>query len=85
MASTSTLKSKRKTIEYPMEKQEVWAFTYTKCQVDKKIAFKWNTLFQAVQTKEFQGLLQDDLSMELRKGIYKNISKYGIHREHPKL
>ena len=47
MESTSALKSKRKTIEEPMEKQEIWAFTNTLCRVDKKIAFKWNTLFQA--------------------------------------
>ena len=81
MESTSALKSKRKTIEEPVEKQEIWAFTNTKCQVDKKIPFKWNTLFQAFQTKEFQVLLQDDPSTELNNDIYKNISKYGLHRE----
>ena len=37
-------------------------------------------LFQEFQTKEFQVLLQDDLSMEISKGIYKNISKSGLHR-----
>ena len=80
MASTSTLKSKRKTIEDPAEKQEIWAFTNAECRIDNKIAFKWDTLFQAIQTKEFQVLLQDDPSTELNKGIYKNISKFGLHR-----
>ena len=46
-AFASTLKSKRKTIEDLVEKQEIWAFTDTECQVDKNITFKWNTLFQA--------------------------------------
>ena len=31
MASTSSLKSKRKTIEEPVEKQEIWAFTDIEC------------------------------------------------------
>ena len=80
MAPTSTLKSKRKTIEESMEKQEICAFIDTKCQVDKKIAFKQNTPFQAFQTKEFQVLIQDDPSMKLSKGIFKNISKSGLHQ-----
>ena len=80
MTSTSSLKSKRKTIKEPVEKQEVWAFTDTERQVDKKIAFKWNTLFQAFPKKEFQVLLQDDPSTKLNKGIYKNISKSGLHQ-----
>ena len=80
MFSTSHLKSKRNTIEEPMEKQEIWEFTHTKCQVNKKISFKWNTLFKEFQKKYFQVLLQDDPSMELNKGIYKNISKSGLHR-----
>ena len=63
-----------------MAKQEIWAFIDTECRVDKKIAFKSNTLFQAFQKKEFQFFLQDDPHMELSKGIYKNISKYGLHR-----
>ena len=79
MESKSTFKNKRKTIEEPAEKQEMWTFTNTECRVDKKIAFKCNTFFQAFQTKEFQFLLQDDLSMELSKYIYNNISKYGLH------
>lgn len=36
-------------------------------------------MFQAFQTQDFQVSLQDDLSMELSKGIYKNISKFGLH------
>ena len=73
MASTSCLKSKRKTVEELVEKQESWAFTDTECRVDKKTTFKWNTLFQEFQIKEFQVLLQDDPSTKLSKGIYKNI------------
>jgi hypothetical protein len=37
-------------------------------------------LFQEFQTKEFQVLLQDDPSTKLSKGIYKNISKSGLHQ-----
>ena len=80
MASTSTLKSKRKTIEEPTGKQEIWAFTNAECWIDRKVDFKWNTLFQAFQTKEFQVLLEYDPSMETSKGIYNNIFKYGLHR-----
>ena len=80
MESTLALKSKRKTIEEPMEKQEIWAFTDTKCQVNKKIALKWNTVFQEFHTKQFQFLLKDDMSMKLSKGIYNNITTFGLHR-----
>ena len=69
MASTSSLKSKRKIVEELVEKQESWAFTNTECRVDKKTAFKWNTFFQEFQSKEFQVLLQVDPSIELSKGI----------------
>ena len=58
----------------------MWIFTDIECQVDKKVVFTWNTLFQVFQTKEFQVFLQDDLSTELRKSIYKNIGKSGIYR-----
>ena len=85
MTSTSTLKNKRKTVEELVEKQESWAFTDTKCRVDKKTAFKWNTLFQAFQSREFQVLLKDGPSIELSKGIYKYISKFGLHRATTKL
>ena len=80
MASTSALKSKRKIVEEPVEKQESWAFADMECRVDKMTAFKWNTLFQAFQSKEFQVILQDDPSTELSTRIYKNISKSGLHR-----
>ena len=62
MESTPTLKIKRNNVEEPVEKQESWAFTDTKCRVDKKIDFRGNTLLQAFQTKEFQVLFQYDPS-----------------------
>ena len=65
--STLDFKSKRKTIEEAMEKHEIWAFTDTKCQVDKKISFKWNTLFQTFQKKVFHVFIQDDASTKHRK------------------
>ena len=80
MASTSSLKIKRKTIEERVEKKEIWAFTDTECRVDKKTTFKWNNLCQSFQTKDIKVLLQDDPSTEISKGIYKSISKYGLHR-----
>ena len=52
--------------------------------MDKKTTFQWNTLFQAFWTKEFQVLLQDDPSAKLSKGIYQNISNYGLYRATPK-
>ena len=58
----------------------MWTFIDTMCRVDKKVVFTWNTLFQAFQNKEFQVLLQDDPSIELSKGIYKNIAKSGLHQ-----
>ena len=36
-------------------------------------------MFQAFQRKEFQVFRQDDPSMELSKGIHKNIAKSGLH------
>ena len=39
------LKNKRKTTEESVQKQEMWTFTDIECQVDKKVVFKWNTLF----------------------------------------
>ena len=56
MASTSSLKSKRKTVEEPVEKQESWAFIDTECRVDKNTTFMWNTFFQEFQYKVFQVL-----------------------------
>ena len=80
MESNSTLKNKRKTVEELAKEQGIWIFVDTECQVDKKVIFTWNSLFQAFQDKEFQVLLQDDSSIELRKEIYRNIIKYGLHR-----
>ena len=51
MASNSTLKNKIKIIEEPTEKHEMWIFTDTKRGVEKKVVFKWNTLFQAFHNK----------------------------------
>ena len=81
MASNSALKNKIKTVEEPTEKQEMWIFTNTECQVDNKVVFTWNTLFQAFYNKEIKVLLQDDPSTELSKSIYMNISKFGLHWE----
>ena len=81
MASTSMLKNKRKVVKEPIKEKGTWIFTDTKCKVDKKVTFTWNSLFQAFQDKEFQILLQDDVSTELSKEVYKNIIKSGLHRE----
>ena len=62
MASKFVLKIKRKTIEEPTKEQGMWIFADTECRVDKKVTFTWNSLFQAFQGKEFQILLQDDIS-----------------------
>ena len=80
MVSNYFLKNKRKIVKEPAKEQEMWIFVDTECRVDKKVMFTWNSLFQAFQDKEFQVLLQDDPSTELRKEIYKNIIKYGLHR-----
>ena len=79
MSSNSMLKSKIKTIKEPAREQGIWIFADTECQVGKKVTFTWNSLFQAFQDKEFQILLQDDISTKLRKEIYRNIIKYGLH------
>ena len=85
MASTLASKSKSKTIEEPVEKQEIWAFIEMECRVDKNISFKGNTFFQAFQTKEFHVLFQYDPSTDLSKGIYKNISKSGLYQASTKI
>ena len=46
MELNSALKNKTKTVEEHAEKQEMWIFIDTECQVDKKVVFTWNTLFQ---------------------------------------
>ena len=57
MASNNLLNSKRKTLEEPAKEQGIWIFSDTEGQVDKKVIFTWNSLFQAFQDKEFQVLL----------------------------
>ena len=80
MASTFVLKKIIKAIKEPTKEQRMWIFADIECQVDKKVTFTWNLLFQSVQDKEFQMLLQDDVSTELSKEIYRNIIKSGLHR-----
>ena len=80
MESTSMLKNKRKTVEEPTKEHRMWIFADTECRVDKKVTFSWNSLFQAFQDKELQILLQDDVSTELRKEVYKNVIKSRLHR-----
>ena len=58
MESNSILKNKRKIVEEPTNEQEMWIFADTECQVDKKVIFTWNSLFQAFHDKEFQVLLR---------------------------
>ena len=58
----------------------MWIFADIECRVDKKVTFTRNSLFQAFQEKEFQILLQDGVSIELSKEVYKNIIKFGLHR-----
>ena len=80
MASKSVLKSKRNIVEEPAKEKGMWIFVDIESWVDKKVTFTWNSLFQAFQDKEFQMLLQDDISIDLSKEIYKNIIKFGLHR-----
>ena len=63
MESNFSLNSKRNVVKELVEKQESWVFTNTKCRVDRKIAFKWNTLFQAFKSKEFEVIIQYDPSI----------------------
>ena len=74
------LKNKRKVVKEPIKEKGTWIFTDTKCKVDKKVTFTWNSLFQAFQNKYFLMLLQDDVRTELSKKVYKNIIKSGLHR-----
>ena len=80
MASNPVLKRKRKIVKEPSKEQGMWIFPDTECWVDKKVTFTWNSLFQAFQGKEFQMLLQDDVSIKLSKEVYRNIIKSGLHR-----
>ena len=74
------LKRKRKIVKEPTKEQGMWIFADTECRVGKKVTFTWNSLFQSFQDKEFQMLLQDDMSNELSKEIYKNTIKSGLQR-----
>ena len=49
--------------------------------MDKKVIFSWNSLIHAFQDKEFNLLLEDYISIELGKDIYRNIIKSGLHLE----
>lgn len=80
MASKSMIKNKGKDVEDPTKEHGIWIFMDTKCRMDKKVPYTWNSLFQAFQYKEFLMLLQDDVSTKLRKEVYRNIIKSGIHR-----
>jgi hypothetical protein len=81
MALDSILKNKRRIVEEPAKEKGIWTFVDTECRVDKNVIFTWNSLFQALQDKEFQFLMQDDQSTKLRKEIYRNIIKSGLHLE----
>ena len=80
MASTSMLKNKRKFVKELINKKGAWIFADIECKVDQKVTFTWNSLFQAFQDKYFQMLLQDDVSTELSKEVYKNMINSGLHR-----
>ena len=74
------IKIKGKVVKDPIKEQGIWIFADTECKVDKKVTYTWNYLFQAFQDKEFLMLLQDDVSIEISKEVYKNIVKSGLHR-----
>jgi hypothetical protein len=57
MVLNFVFRSKRKVVEEPVKEQGMWIFVDTKCEVDKKVTFTWNSLFQPFQDKEFQILL----------------------------
>ena len=80
MASKSMIRNKGKDVEEPIKELGIWTFVDIECRVDKKVSYTWNSLFQAFQDKEFLMLLQDDVSTELSKEVYKNIIKSGLHR-----
>ena len=80
MESTSLTKNLKKTVKELVKGNAIWIFMDTECKADKKVCYTWNYLFQAFQEKEFLMFLQDDTSTELRKEIYRNIIKSGLHR-----
>ena len=81
MASTSMMNNKGKVVEESIKEKGTWIFTDTECRVDKKVTYTWNSLFQAFQDKDFLMLLQDDVSTELSKEVYRNIIRFGLHRD----
>ena len=74
------MKNKGKVIEESIKDHGIWIFTDTEWRVDKKVTYTWNSLFQEFQDKYFMMLLQDDVSIELSKEVYKNIIKSRLHR-----
>ena len=80
MTSNSMIKNKGRVVEDPTKKIGIWTFADTKCRVDKKVSYTWNSLFQVFQDKEFLMLLKDDASTELLKEVYYNIIKSGLHK-----
>ena len=79
MASNSVLKRKRKIVKESSKEQIIFIFVDTRCCVDKKVTFTWNSLLQAFQDNEFQVLLQGDICTELRNEIYRSIIKSRLH------
>ena len=80
MESTSLTKNLKKIVEEPVKENGILIFMDTECKADKNVCYTWTSLFQAFQDKEFTMLLQNDASTELRKDIYQNIIKLGLHR-----
>ena len=80
MASNFVLKKKRKIVQESAKEQGMWIFVDIECRLEKKVTFTWNSLFQAFQDKEFQMLLQNDVSTKLRKEVYKNIIMSRLHK-----
>ena len=54
MAPNSVLNNKRNIFEEPAKEQGKWIFADIEWQVDKKVTFTWNSMFQAFQDKECQ-------------------------------
>ena len=81
MASKSMIKNKGKAVEELTKEIGIWTFADTECREDKNVYYTWNSLFQAFQDKEFLTLLQDYASTDLRKKVYQNIIKFGLHKD----
>ena len=80
MESTLLMKNLKKIVEEPVKENGIWIFMDTECKANKKVCYTWTSLFQAFHNKEFTVLLENDASTELRKKIYQNIIKSGLHR-----